>query len=239
MNLQTITQILQTVSTPIANPASTTGWDDLLVERKTKFEVDPLACSVSYLRQTGTYGMTQSKDNITEEDYSRARQIREYYSKKYFWNSLKSTRPQSEFRANAQKLLAVTEDWNLTDRETGFFVKLPAFYAEDTVYDGFVSKFKTDAESYKGSGAQCVTKRLEFLAKTFRWQQNKRVSYWFKDEDNRLYGYTTFDGHPFNALFEEKIERPQIFEFSRGVDNISTMWYNAIKSFSILKEQNA
>lgn len=239
MNIQSLTQILQIVNTPITNPAATTGWDELFDDRGSKFDVDPLACSVAYLRKTGNYGITHNKDDILPEDYDRAKQIREYYTKKYFWNSLKSTRPQSEFRSNAQRLLAITESWRLKERDEGFFVKLPAFYAEDIVYDQFVSQFKTDMESVRSNTGQCVARRLEFLTKTFRWQQNKKVSYWFKDNKNRLYCYTTMDGHPFNALFEEKIEQPQTFEFGCGVDNISTMWYNTIKSFSILKEQNA
>ena len=233
MNLQSLQQILQIVNTPISNPAATTGWDN------TKFVVDPLACSVSYLRMTGNYGITHNKDDVLPEDYDRAKQIRDYYTKKYFWNSLKTERPQSEFRANAQRLLSIKDVWLLKDRETGFFVKLPAFYAEDIVYDGFMSQFKIDKESVRGNIGQCVTRRLEFLNKTFRWQGNKKVSYWFKDSANRLYCYTTMDGHPFNALFEEKIQQPQTFEFGCGVDNISIMWYNTIRSFTIQKEQNA
>lgn len=239
MNLQNLTQILQIVSTPVTNPAATTGWDELLNDRGTKFEVDPLVCSVAYLRNTGNYGITHNKDEIKPEDYDRAKQIRDYYTKKYFWNSLKTTRPQTEFRSNAQRLLAITEDWSLSDRDQGFFVKLPAFYAEDVVYDGYMSRFKTDMETARELVGPNNTRCLEFLNKTFRWQAQKRVTYWFKDADNRLYGYTTFHDHPFNALFEEKIQQPQTFEFACGVDNISTMWYNAIKSFTILKETNA
>ena len=81
-----------------------------------------------------------------------------------------------------------------------------------------------------------VVERLEYLGKTFRWQGNKRTSYWFKDSQSRLYSYTTSHNHPFNDLFEEKVQTPHLMEFSCGIDNISDMYYNNIGSFSFVKE---
>lgn len=238
MNLNSIHQILTIVNTP---PVAKSSYYDLESDRKTSYKVDPLLCSVIFHRKNKAYGLSSTDEKeATPEDYEQTEKIREYYAKKYFWNSLKSDRPQSEFRANAMRLLAITDDWQITDKEAGFFVKLPCFYAEDTVYDKFRATVTTDKETYirKGSSASVAVK-LEFLAKTFRWQRVKRVSYWFKDSNNKLYSYTTMDGHPFNSLFEEKIQTPQTFEFSYGIDNITDMWYNSMKSFTIIKEQNA
>ena len=237
MSLQTITKILQTVSTPVANPTSSTGWDELLKERKTKFEVDPLVCSVSFHRRKGSYGLLDSKEDVNEDDLNLAKQIREYYTKKYFWNTLKNIRPQSDFRTNAYRLLSIEKKWDLTERECGLFVKMPAFYAEDQIYDQFKSTLITDRKTYVDKGPmKSVVERLEYLGKTFRWQGNKRTSYWFKDSQSRLYSYTTSHNHPFNDLFEEKVQTPQLMEFSCGIDNISDMYYNNIGSFSFVKE---
>lgn len=237
MSLQSITQILQTISTPVAKPTASTGWDDLVKERKIKFEVDPLVCAVSFFRRKGDYGLIDEKDHVIQDDLSLAKTIREYYLKKYFWNALKSNSPQSEYRTNAYRLLAIENEWHLTERECGLFVKLPAFYAEDQIYDKFKLSLTTDRSIYVNQGPKkSVVKRLEYLDKTFRWQGSKRVSYWFKDSQNQLYCYTTSHKHPFNALFEERIQTPQVMEFSCGIDNITDMYYNNIGSFSFVKE---
>jgi hypothetical protein len=225
-----ISQILQNVR------PSNSFWDDIIDERKTKFEKDPLACSVGYHRVNKEYGIFHTFDNLIEQDFIEANVIREYYSKKYFWRGLKSNRPLSEFRSNLLKLIAINENWELTDKETGLFVKLPAFYKEDRFYDFLIKNFKTDKKFYEGTVGLDKTDTLEFLGKTFRWQGKRLSTYWFKNKDNRLYGYTTDHKHPFNVFFEEKIINPQTFNFACGVDNISDMWYNSIKSFSILKE---
>lgn len=239
MSLQTISQILQTISTPCPTPTMTTTWASPLESdhRKTKFEIDPLLCSVAYHRKNSSYGLQQNKDDIVDSDVQMAKSIREYYSKKYFWNALKRNQPQSEFRINAYRLLSIEKDWDLTERESGLFVKLPAFYAEDQIYDQFKSTLITGRPTYVNRGPmKSVVERLEYLGNTFRWQGSKRVSYWFKDNQRKLYSYTTAHNHPFNALFEERVQNPQLMEFSCGIDNISDMWYNNIGTFKFVKE---
>lgn len=237
MNIQAITQILQTVSTPIANPV-VTGWDDLVNERRTIYETDPLACAVAFHRMNVGYGLVNSKNDATPDDFVKAHQIREYYSKKYFWNSLKSTTPVSEFRQSAMRLLAITDKWELTDKDAGFFVKLPAFYEEDIFYDGLKATLRTGKDQVRTPNRGSI-EQLTYLGKTFRWQRVKRESFWFKDENNFLYAYTTTHGHPFNALFEDLVQTPQTFEFNHGVDRAGDMFYNNIGTFTILKEQHA
>jgi hypothetical protein len=230
-----INQIFQNIN---ASP-NNSFWDDLTSERKTKFEKDPLAFSVAHRRIYGEYGILNHAEALMENDYIEANQIREYYSKKYFWRGLKSSRPLSEFRTNLLKLIEVNENWELTEREVGLFVKLPAFYKEDKFYDTLIKNLKTDKQFYSGTVGSEKTEALEFIGQTFRWQGKRMVTYWFKNDQQCLYGYTTIHNHPFNALFEEKIQTLQTFKFSCGVDNISDMWYNSIKTFTFLKEQNA
>lgn len=227
MSLQTITKILQS-----GNIQTAQVWPP--PDPSNKFNVDPLACSVASVRVFGSYGIQADETLLTAEDYTIAADIRKYYAKKYFWNSIKTNRPQSEYRANAQRLLSIEKNWRLTDRETGLFVKLPAFYAEDIVYDKFISQFKTDIDTYKGTSTPDAVKKLTYLEKTFRWQNVKRVSYWFTDDENHLINFTTASDHPFNALFEDKIQTPQVFKFARGIDRIGAMWHNTIRSFTIL-----
>lgn len=239
MSLQTLTQILQVVNTPLVNPVakpSNLSWDDFTGDRKNKYEVDPLVCSVAFHRTNKSYGLSGSVKEALPEDYETAKKIREYYSKKYFWNSLKETRPQSEYRINAMRLLAITEDWELTDRDAGLFVKLPAFYTEDIVYDRFKETLKTTRGDTETAGKEVNELPLIYLGKTFRWQKVKRESFWFKDSQDRLYAYTTTHGHPFNALFEDIVQTPQRFKGRIGVDRVAELWYNDIKTFTIVKD---
>jgi hypothetical protein len=208
-------------------------------DEKKVFKIDPLACAVSLKRNNKPYGLVDNIDHVSQDDFEQANIIRAYYKKKFFWKGLSSSHPATQFRTLANQLLEIEKDWNITEKEAGVFVKLPYFYEEDLVYDSFVTVLLTKREDYAGTAALSVTKNLHFLNKTFKWQHVKRVAYWFKDEANHLYCFNTAYDHPFNPLFEEKIVDPLTFEFACGVDNIGTMWYNTIKSFTILKETNA
>lgn len=232
MSTQTLNQIFQSI------PVGTVEWNE---DYTTEYSVDPLVCSVAMYRNSTSYGLLKAADSITDEDRDQANAIRNYYSKKYFWDSLKAQRPQSEYRQSAVRLLAITEGWKLTDRDAGLFVKLPWFYAEDRVYDEFRSTLNVNRESYVGPNAfNAVTKKLTYLKKTIRWQGSKRaVSFWFKDDANKLSAITVFADNPFIDIFEEQIQVPRVFEFAPKVDRLIDMWYNTMKSFKIVKESNA
>jgi hypothetical protein len=232
MSTQTLSQIFQSI------PVGTVEWND---DHTTDYSVDPLACAVAMYRNSTSYGLLRAANAITDEDQAQANAIRNYYSKKYFWDSLKAQRPQSEYRQNAVRLLSITKDWKLTDRDAGLFVKLPWFYAEDQIYDEFRSTLKVNRDSYVGPNAfDSVSKKLTYLKKTIRWQGSKRaVSFWFKDDDSKLSAVTVYADNPFNDIFEEQIQVPRVFEFTPKVDRLVDMWYNTIKSFKIIKEPNA
>lgn len=237
MSLQTIGQILQVVNT---GAVQKTILNNLFSDDKTKFEVDPLACSVSFRRRNCEYGLKHEKEHITDEDIAQAKKIRDYYSKKYFWNSLKDTKPQTDFRLNAMRLLAIESGWNLTDRETGLFVKLPCFYEEDTTYDQFKETLITGRDTCQVGkiSPDPITQKLTYLKKTLRWQgSTKRVTFWFKNDKNKLFGLTALADNPFNELFEDKIQTPQVFLITRrGLDRVADLWYNDIKKFNIVKD---
>jgi hypothetical protein len=232
MSTQTLSQIFQSI------PIGTVDWNE---EHITEYAVDPLACSVAMYRNSTSYGLLRAVNTITDEDQAQANAIRDYYSKKYFWDSLKAQRPQSEYRQNAVRLLAIAKDWKLTDRDAGLFVKLPWFYAEDQVYDNFRSTLNVKREHYVGPNAfDTVAKKLTYLKKTIRWQGSKKtVSFWFKDDANNLSAVTVFADNPFNDIFEEQVQVPRVFEFTPKVDRLTDMWYNTIKSFKFIKESNA
>lgn len=208
----------------------------------TKFKIDPLACSVSLQRRQISFDLSSEEDHVIDEDLIKANQIREYYRKKYFWNSFKKSVPQSEFRNNAIQLLAITDQWDLTEKESGLFVKLPCFYEEDIVYDKFRNTLITNKDSYT-FGLHSFTytiHTLSYLKSTLRWQgKTRRISYWFKNKENKLFCFTTTVDNPLIGLFEEKIKTIQEYEFKYAINKIADMWYYDIKIFNFKKEQHA
>jgi hypothetical protein len=214
----------------------------IVEESRSKFKIDPLVSSVAFYRKHNSFGLLSEEEHILEEDVIKAKQIRDYYNKKYFWNSLKTNKPQPEFRTNAMRLLAITDRWDLTERESGLFVKLPCFYEEDIVYDDFRTTLITNKDSYTfGFHNFTYSKHtLTHIKNTIRWQgRSKKISYWFKDKENKLFSFTTDADNPLNELFEEKIQTTQEYEFRYVIDKITDMWYNNIKIFNFKKEQHA
>lgn len=232
MNL-TIGNILQSAITTNQSRM----WDNNLQESKAVFKIDPLVCAIAYKRKNRANGLENEQENYTPDDVAKAAEIREYYSKKFFWENLKSNRPQTDFRSNAIRLLSITDEWQLTDRETGLFVKLPCFYEEDIIYDEFRKTLITDEKFYRAKGRNDPFRvELTHLATTLRWQGSKRRAFWFKDANNYLYSITTMDNNPLNSVFEDVVKQPMVYEFRNSVDHVTDMWYNDVRYFKIIKD---
>jgi hypothetical protein len=235
MSLQTITQILQTVNSPVPKKSNFFFEGDTPTK---KFTTDPVVLGVALKRMQTVYGLKDCSEHITPEDQEQARKIRDYYRKKYFWNALKSQATQSDFRMRVSNLLNQQDEWNLTEKDTGIFVKLPYFYEEDTVYDEFKKLYKINQEDYYIDGFRLKkTRLLTHIGTTLRWQANKRKSFWFKDHNDIIYAVSVPHNTPFIGLFEDTINHNINVEFSARVDRVDGMFYNEIAhNFKIVKE---
>lgn len=211
--------------------SSIPSWNEPI---RTIINIDPLACSVSLHRRNQKTGLVTASNDIINSDISLAKDIRSYYSKKYLWNKLKDATIQSVYQDNALRLLSITENWQLTDREAGLFIKLPWFYAEDKVYDIFRKELHTDKKLYtKNSHTSTFEEHhLTYINKTVRWLGKiKSTSFWFKNDANQLFAFNNPNNNPLISLFEKTIQPSQNFVIKYTASHIADMWYNEIKEF--------
>lgn len=222
--------------------------DVQMAERITEFKEDPLvlSCVVKRLLEEGhgyrDMNDTSTVEAITDQDRQQAKQIKEYYTKKFFWRALSENRPLSDFRRRLINLLE-NRIRNCKDQDCGIYYKLPYFYQEDMIYDDFKKNLITDTISSLGSSRQNrMTKRLEFLKTTLSAQRKRKIiRYWFKDDNNWLYGLDLTSDNPLLMIFDDYLaEHPTvIFDTKLSEDRIDSMNYYRLYQFKFVKEQNA
>ena len=197
-----------------------------LSEATTHFAVDPLAYAVASHR-TNSVGLTSAQPTI--EDYLKATDIRNYYSKKFLWNSLNDK--ATDYQQTALRLLTVDSScgWNITEREQGLFVKLPWFYEEDQAYDEL--KQLVNSEDYVND---VVVTQLTYFKKTITWRgSTKKIRIWLKDNANRIYSVTSMPGNPFTDFFEDFLQIPRMLECSVNVVKTRGFCFYNIKTFKV------
>lgn len=178
-------------------------------------------------------------DAIDAEVKEKASAIRKYYTKRWFWNALNSTK-LSSFRQRAYELLE-TQTRTVLKKDLGIYVKLPWFYEEDIVYEDFKKELKTDDIPNLSPGRGKSQRRLEFLKTSNGWQGKRRTTrYWFKDDNKFLYGIELEMQNPLLPFFEEAIfANPTcVFEAYLVADRIDRMYYYKLNQFKLLKETN-
>jgi len=223
-------------------------FSNVMEERITEFKEDPLVLSCIAKRHLdqglGYHSMEDSSllELITEEDRVLAKNIREYYTKKFFWRALSSEKPLSDFRHRLINLLE-NRIRKCKDQDCGIYYKLPYFYSEDIIYEEFKKTLKTDTISSLGSSRQnSMMKSLEFI-KTSSSRQRKRnqIRYWFKDDNNFLYGLELTSDNPLLMIFDDYLKGRSniIFETKLTEDRIDQMHYYKLFNYKFVKEQNA
>ena len=210
-----------------------------------KFELDPLVLSVSAKDLTdkypgnhyGLYDDSRVLENITDDIKKRAEEIRSYYSKKLFWDSLNG-KSLSPIRARLSVLLEnrVSE---CNDNDIGLYWKLPYFYDEDTVYDEFKKLYNTEKLSPLGNKrSNRFAKRLSFLKTTNGIQKNQKPkNFWFTDDNKDLYGIQIKLDNELMCLFEEMLEenKTPIFETYLKESRIDKLNFYKLYSFKLYK----
>lgn len=219
-----------------------------LKEKVTKLKDDPVAISCAlkqWMREGKGFLSLDNEDlvaSITDEIRQQADEIREYYTKKFFWKALSDHRSLSDFRRRLLSLLEnrITE---CKDQDCGIYYKLPYFYEEDLVYDDFKKTLNTTNISHLGSSRNNVmTKRLEFLKTSYSWQRKRKIiRYWFKDDNNFLYGIELAGDNPLLEIFNDYLkEHPTVLFQTRIVeDRIDSLHFYKMYSYKFLKEPNA
>lgn len=226
-----------------------TFFDEIeMQERTTEFQSDPLvlSCIVKRLLESGEGYRNMSDSTLleymTDDDCALAKNIKEYYTKKFFWRALSNNKPLSDYRRRLINLLE-NSIRNCRDQDCGIYYKLPYFYEEDLVYDEFKKTFDTTKLSDLGNSRQTLfLKQLRFLRTSFSGQRkNKIVRYWFNDDNNWLYGLSLTQDNPLLAIFDNYLKEHQtvIFDTRLVEDRIDDLHYYKMYNYKFVKEKNA
>jgi hypothetical protein len=219
------------------------------IESIHKFDIDPLVSSVSAKdlvdRSPETHYSLRDdirvKDNITPAIEARAEEIRNYYTKRFFWDALNG-KTLTPIRTRMVQLLE-NRIADCNDNDVGIYYKLPYFYEEDKTYEEFSDLYNTKKLSPLGNKrSNKFAKRLQFVKSTSGIQKNKKSKYfWFTDDNKDLYNIAIELGNPLLSLFEQIItDNPTpLFETYLKEDRLDRLHYYKLYSFKLLKEHNA
>jgi hypothetical protein len=219
------------------------------IDSRYKFESDPLVRSVSAKdladrNPSDHYGLQDDirvKDNITPAIEARAEEIRRYYTKRFFWDSLNG-KTLTPIRTRIVQLLE-NRITDCNEHDVGIYYKLPYFYEEDQTYEEFSKLYNTKKLSPLGNKrSNKFAKRLQFVKATKGIQKNTKSKYfWFTDDNRDLYNIAIELGNPLLSLFEQIItDNPiPLFETYLKEDRLDRLHYYKLYSFKLLKEHNA
>lgn len=212
-------------------------------DRITDFTEDPLvlSCALQSVIDTGNgWHSLESetvKQAVTDEIRDKAEKIREYYSKKFFWATLSSSRALSDYR---QRLLNLLENRirSCNDKDVGIYFKLPFFYMEDQVYDKFKKIYQTDnLQPLQYSTKECLD--LQYLESTFSTQRKNKIErFWFTDQ-KYLYQIELDQSNPLLEMFKSLLEENKKsfkLETNKYIDQIDNMQFFKLVKFKFTKE---
>lgn len=190
------------------------------VEKNSSFDVDPLVLSVR-LKKIKEADPTQwfrledpsVKAKLMGEDFNEAESIKDYYSKKLMWTSLKDTQ-MSPYRAHLIGLLSQVKSI-LTKKEVGMIVTLPYFYAEDQIMDSMAKNYQVIDCPLVKPNLEKLQRELVYIHQTIRWINKKKfIFYWFADDNRFVYNIQLDEGNLLRKFFEDIVltKSTSIFE---------------------------
>lgn len=204
---------------------------------------DPLvlACALkSICTENAFYSLNDQrvKEAITQDIRDHAEVVRKYYTKKFFWTNLSNGKALSPFR---QRLCYLLENRirETKDKDVGIYFKLPWFYDEDMVHDKLKQTYKTTDLPQPDFKVQPVAIRLTFVDISKGWQAKRKVErFWFKDENNYLYGITIPDDNVLLEMFKDIILKKETHVFTTRIahDRIDNMNYYRLFKFKLIGE---
>ena len=195
-------------------------------EAPIRFDVNPLVLSVR-LKKLKETDPTQwhrlehpeVKAKLMGEDFNEAEAIKEYYSKKLMWTSLKDPK-MSEYRTHLMGLLSQVKS-TLTKKEVGMIVTLPYFFAEDQVMDSIAKNYRvTDCPAVKPN-LKKFQRELVYIHQTTRWINKKKfVFYWFSDDNNFVYNIQLDEGNLLRKFFEDIVLTQSTTKFETHITKV-------------------
>ncbi len=181
-------------------------------EAPISFDVDPLVLSVRLKKMSEEdpshrYKRLENpsvKSALMGNDFNDAVKIKEYYSKKIMWSSLKDSN-LSRYRADLMQYLQHPKTM-LSKQEVGMLVTLPYFYDEDQIIDSITSQYLTSDIPHVRPNMKKITRELVFLHQTSRWVHRKKtIFYWFADDNSFVYNIQLEEGNVLRKFFEDAV----------------------------------
>ena len=195
---------------------ATSGWEtDPYVKKYQVLEIeeDLLALSCAWqrireIRKTDTSGpynaISKLTDptlfnSVTEVDYTKAAQVRDYYSKKIMLWKLKGE-SLSRFREDMNAFIH-TDGKIFKEDMMPLAYRLPEFYDYDSDFDMLSNEYNKKVS--QTTQHEVTGKRLK-LAKTYvvSKKHNKRKEYWFSDDNNDLVSMSIDLSNPLLSLLD-------------------------------------
>ena len=212
-------------------------------DKEQKWDEDPLVLACALKSATGdsvpfSLSDPRVKEFITDEVRLHAEVVRKYYTKKFFWSNLSGNKVLSPFR---QRLCYLLENriCETKDKDVGIYFKLPWFYDEDMVHDQLKQTLKTTDLPAPDFKVQPVAIRLTYVTSSKGWQAKRKVErFWFKDENDYLYGITIPDDNILLEMFKDIILKSKTHVFTTRIahDRIDNMNYYRLFKFKLIGE---
>jgi hypothetical protein len=215
-----------------------TTLDDLFtreyVQDPIKFDVNPLVLSVR-LKKIKTADPSHwlrledpgVKSHLMGEDFNEAEAIKDYYSKKLMWTSLKDSK-LSDYRSTLMSLLSQVKTL-LTKKEVGMIVTLPYFYEEDQVLDSIMKNYRVADCPVVRPNLIKFQREMVYIHTTSRWMNKKKfLFYWFADDNQYVYNIQIEEGNPLRKIFEDAV-------LTKGTSVFETLITKVVHPFEYYK----
>jgi hypothetical protein len=218
-------------------------------EKQIEFKDDPLVLSVAardlvaqFPGQFFSLEDLRVYEHINDNHKEEAERIRKYYTRKFFWKQLESTRNISDFRSRLCYLLE-NRVRTCKDQDSGIYYKLPYFYQEDMIYDEFKKQYNTTdiprlSHSQKNPKPQLT---LTYLKMSVSKQKKRNVNrFWFTD-NTYLYNIEITSDNPLLDMFKQLVISKMTIALDTyyNVDRIDQMYFYKLYNFTLTKESNA
>ena len=159
------------------------------------------------------------KSELTGDDFNEAEAIKDYYSKKLMWSSLKDSK-LSAYRTHLIGLLSQVKT-TLTKKEVGMIVTLPYFYAEDQVMDSIAKNYLVDNCPDVRPNLKKFQRELVYIHQTTRWVNKKKfIFYWFADDNNFVYNIQLDEGNLLRKFFEDMVLTQSTTKFETHITKV-------------------
>ncbi len=153
---------------------------------------------------------------ITEYDLNKAKEIREYYSKKLMVLTLRGKK-LTKFRQDLQSYIANGYTNAYPEKYCGLIYRLPEFYEYDQQLDELrVESNNTPQDSFIGVKSLTLVKKMQRDI-----LKGKFVDYWFHDADKRVYKFTSRKENELLPFFDSMLKSGTIRVSCHFVKNIT------------------